>query len=63
MTLSEPHLDALVTLANTPAGHDFVPQVVLDDLLSMGLLVWRNEDEVVLTAAGEEVYQELVVCL
>jgi hypothetical protein len=59
MTLPEQLQDGLVTLANTPSGHDFVPQVVLDDLLSMELVVWRSLDEVGLTVAGERVYEEL----
>ena len=60
MNLSEPQRDAMLTLANTISGHDFVPQVILDDLLSIGLVYWRNEDQVDFTPAGEKVYQELL---
>src|SRR5262249_53498596 len=59
MNLSELHRDALLTLANTVAGHDYVPQDVLDELVSMGLVDWRSPDEVILTGAGENIYQRL----
>jgi hypothetical protein len=57
MNLSEQQRDALLTLANTAAGHDFVPQEVLDELVLMGLVYWRSPDEVRLTATGEKVYE------
>jgi hypothetical protein len=59
MTLSDAQQDALLTLANTASGHDFVPQTILDELVSMELVYWRTPDEVILTAAGERIYQKL----
>jgi hypothetical protein len=59
MTLSELQRDALLTLANTASGHDFVPQEILDELLSMGLVSWRTADAVVLTTVGEKIYQRV----
>jgi len=61
MNLTEPQRDAMLTLANTASGHDFVPQGVLDDLLAMNLIYWRTPDEVDLTQTGEQVYQRLDV--
>jgi hypothetical protein len=63
MKLTEPQRDALLTLANTTSGHDFVPQEVLEDLLSMELVFWRSPDEMNLTPAGEKVYQALAAAL
>jgi hypothetical protein len=59
MNLTDAQRDAMLTLANTASGHDFVPQDVLDDLLTMGLVFWRTPDEVNLTPVGERVYQKL----
>jgi hypothetical protein len=59
MNLSEPQRDAMLTLANTSSGEDFVLREILDDLLSMDLVYWRTPDEVSFTPAGERVYQEL----
>jgi hypothetical protein len=61
MNLSEPQRDAMLTLANTASGHDFVPQGVLDELLSLKLIYWRTSDEVDLTPIGEQLYQNLAV--
>jgi hypothetical protein len=61
MHLSESQRDAMLTLANSTAGQDFVPQVVLDDLISMKLVFWRSPDQVGLTPSGEQVYQGLAV--
>ena len=59
MNLSESQRDAMLTLANTASGHDFIPQEVLDKLLSLKLVFWRTPDDLNLTPAGERVYQEL----
>ena len=59
MNLSESQRDALLTLANTVSGHDYVPQDVLDELVSMQLVVWRSPDKVLLTATGERIYQRV----
>lgn len=61
MHLSESHRDAMLTLANSTSGQDFVPQVVLDELISMKLVFWRNADQVDFTSFGEQVYQNLAV--
>ena len=63
MNLTDAHRDAMLTLANSASGHDYVPQDILDDLLSMELVCWRTPDEMKLTPIGERVYQDLVVCL
>jgi hypothetical protein len=59
MNLSEQHRDALLTLANTVSGHDYVAQEVLDELVSMGLVFWRSPDEVALTSVGEKIYERV----
>jgi len=63
MKLTESQRDALLTLANIASGHDFVPEDVLEALLSMGLVFWRHPDEVSLTPSGEKVYQALAAAL
>jgi hypothetical protein len=59
MNLSELQRDALLTLANSVAGHDYVPQDVLDELVLMGLVCWQTEDAVRLTAIGEKIYEKV----
>jgi hypothetical protein len=48
-----------IVAANTVSGHDFVPQEILDSLVSMGLVYWRTSDDVNLTATGERTYETL----
>lgn len=59
MTLSELQRDALLTLANTVSGHDYVPRETLDELVLMGLVYWGSPDAVVLTTAGEAIYERV----
>jgi len=63
MNLSELQRDALLTLANTVSGHDYVPQDILDSLVSMGLVYWRTPDAVVLTTGGEKIYESVAAKL
>ena len=59
MNLSDLQRDALLTLANTTSGHDYIPQEILDELVSLGLVTWRTPDAVVLTNFGETIYERV----
>ncbi|MBI3860271.1 MAG: hypothetical protein HY290_00085 [Planctomycetia bacterium] len=60
MNLSESQTEAMLELGGSAEGHGFIPQRVLDELLSYELIYWRNAGEVDFTPAGKEVYDELV---
>ena len=59
MNLSETQVNAMLELGGNAESHGFVPQRVLDELLSMDLIYWRSSSEVDFTQAGKEVYDEL----
>ena len=60
MNLTEPQAQAMIELGQSSEGHGFIPQRILNELLSYELIYWRNTDEVDFTAVGKEVYDELV---
>ena len=59
MNLSEAQTHAMLELGDSSEGHEFIPQRVLNELLSYDLIYWRNADEVDFTPTGKEVYDEL----
>jgi len=59
MNLTKSQTDALLKLGESAAGHEFVKAPVLQELLALDLIYWRQADEVDFTPAGEEVYDEL----
>lgn len=59
MNLTEAQVHAMLELGGSAEGHGFIPQRVLDELLSYELIYWRNPGEVDFTSAGKEVYDEL----
>jgi hypothetical protein len=59
MDLSEPQIDALLEMGESASGHDFMEPGVLDELLKLELVYWRNPGELDFTPTGEEVYDEL----
>ena len=59
MNLTEAQTHAMLELGGTAEGHGFIPQRVLDQLLSYELIYWRNAGEVDFTPLGKEVYDEL----
>lgn len=58
MNLSEAQRDALLTLANTVSGHDYIPNDVLEELVAMELVRWKSPDEVSLTNTGRRKHRE-----
>ena len=60
MDLSESQVKAMLELGGMIEEHDYIPQRVLNDLLSYGLIYWRKADEADFTPVGKEVYAELV---
>jgi hypothetical protein len=58
MLLTQAQNDALLAIGGTPSDDDFVTKNVLDELLSLELVYWR-EGELEFTKGGERVYQEL----
>ncbi len=59
MWLTQAQHDAMLMIGGTPSEDDFVTKNVLDELLSLELVYWR-EGELELTEDGETVYKELV---
>jgi hypothetical protein len=58
MSLTHAQHDAMLALGGTPSDDDFVTKNVLDELLSLELVYWR-EGELEFTKDGERVYKEL----
>ena len=50
--------DAMLTIGGTPSDDDFITKDVLDELLSLELVYWR-EGELEFTTDGERVFKEL----
>lgn len=59
MSLTEPQVKAMLELGGRVEGHEYIPQRVLNDLLSYGLIYWRTADDAEFTPAGKEVFDEL----
>jgi hypothetical protein len=59
MNLTESEVKAMLELGGSVEGHDFIPQRVLNDLLSYGLIYWRTAGDAEFTPEGEEVYHDL----
>jgi hypothetical protein len=59
MILSQAQRDAMLALGSTASEQDFVTKEVLDELLSMHLVYWRDPDDVEFTTTGEEIYRGL----
>ena len=58
MSLTQAQHDAMLALGGTPSDDDFVTKNVLDELLSLELVYWR-EGELEFTRDGERLYNEL----
>jgi len=58
MSLTQALNDAILAIGGTPSDDDFITRDVLDELLSLELVYWR-EGELEFTKDGERVYQEL----
>jgi len=58
MPLTQALHDAMLTIGGTPSDDDFITKDVLDELLSLELVYWR-EGELEFTKDGEMVYKEL----
>jgi len=58
MSLTEAQHDAILAIGGTPSDDDFITKNVLDELLSLELVHWR-EGELEFTRDGERVYREL----
>jgi hypothetical protein len=58
MSLTQDQHDAMLALGGTPSDDDFVTKNVLDELLSLDLVYWR-EGELEFTKDGQRLYQDL----
>jgi hypothetical protein len=61
MNLTQEQAHAMLELGGSAEGHGFLPQRVLDELLSYELIYWRRPDEVDFTSRGKDVYDELTI--
>ena len=59
MSLTQAQNDAMLSIGGTPSDDDFVTKNVLDELLSLELVYWR-EGELEFTKDGERVYRDLI---
>gem|GEM_PF-3582105 len=59
MNLTESQAHAMLEIGGSEEAHSYIPQRVLNDLLSYGLIQWHHDVQVELTPAGQEVYDEL----
>ncbi len=60
MNLTESQVKAILELGGSTEGNDpYIPQRDLNDLLSYGLIYWRDAGDAEFTPAGKEVYEEL----
>ena len=59
MNLTEAQAHALLEIGGAAETHGYIPQRVLNDLLSYELISLDEDNEAVFTEAGKEVYDEL----
>lgn len=59
MNLTEAQANALLEIGGAAETHGYIPQRVLNDLLSYDLIYLDQENEVEFTEAGQEVYDDL----
>ena len=59
MNLTEAQANALLEIGGAAEGHGYIPQRVLNDLMSYDLVYFNKDDEVEFTPVGKEVYDEL----
>ena len=59
MNLTEPQVKAMLEIGGMIEEHDYIPQRVLNELLSCGYIYWRTPDDPELTPIGKEVYDGL----
>jgi hypothetical protein len=59
MNLTESQAKAMLEIGGKIEEHDYIPQRVLNDLLSKGLIYWRTPDDAELTPIGQDVFAEL----
>jgi hypothetical protein len=59
MNLTEAQANALLEIGGAAEFHGYIPQRVLNDLMSYDLIYFHNDGEVEFTPAGKEAYDEL----
>jgi hypothetical protein len=59
MNLTDSQVHAMLEIGGSEEAHGYIPQRVLNDLLSYQLIQCRSDAEVEFTPAGKEVYDEL----
>src|SRR5436190_21231191 len=59
MNLTEAQANALLEIGGAIEEHGYIPQRVLNDLMSYDLTYFNKDDEVEFTAIGKAVYDEL----
>ena len=60
MKLSQMQAETLMQLGNPDTVDGVVDFGVLNELMSLGLVYWRKDHNLEITALGEQVYDELV---
>ena len=60
MNLTEPQKHAILEIGGSEQAHGFIPQRVLDELLTRDVIRWRSDADVEFTEFGQQVYDELV---
>ena len=59
MNLTEAQANALLEIGGAIEEHGYIPQRVLNDLMTYDLIYFNKDDEVEITAIRKEVYDEL----